>query len=105
MGLGGDRIDDSMESSITECRRDTAGIDGAHGVVGTILSITLDCTLHCDTSVENNVDEGGNVEDVRDGGRGGVLSERVTGKSTILLNISLHGLMACGLGWAMAPQK
>ena len=59
-----------------------AGVDGAHSIVGSVESVTLDGTLHGDTSIEDDVDKGIDVEGIIDRSKGRVLSDGMTSEGT-----------------------
>lgn len=95
---GGDRIHDFTKSGVTEGGRDTARVDCAHGVVQTILGVMLYSTLHGDTTVKDDIDESGNVEDISDRCEGGVFAKRVPSESTVLLDEAFHAhVLECSL--------
>lgn len=95
---GGNRIHDFTKSGVTEGGRDTARVDCAHGVVQTILGVMLYSTLHGDTTVKDDIDESGNVEDISDRCEGGVFAKRVPSKSTVLLDEAFHAhVLECSL--------
>lgn len=84
-----DRLDNLAESGVSERLADPRRVDGDHTVARTVLRVTLDGTLHRDSSVEDDVDESRDGEDVGDRSEGRVLSERVTGERARGLNESL----------------
>ena len=57
---------DFTESGVVEGSGDSTGVDSTHGVVGAILRVTLDGTLHGDTTVEDDIDERGDRENIGD---------------------------------------
>jgi hypothetical protein len=63
-----DGLDDLAKGSVTEALTDARRVDGDHTVAGAVERVTLDGALHRDTTVEDDVDEGGDGEDV--GNRG-----------------------------------
>ena len=86
----GDIVDNLTQCSVVERLRDAARVDSTHGVVGAILSVTLDSTLHGDTTVEDDVDQRGDSKNVRDRSESGVLSKGVTRKGRVLLHEALR---------------
>ena len=52
-----DVVDDLTQGCIGEGLGDTAGVDGDHRVIGTVLGVALDSTLYCDATVEDGVNE------------------------------------------------
>jgi hypothetical protein len=84
-----DGLNDLTKSSVSEALADPRGVDSDHGVGRAVLVITLDGALHGDSTVEDDVDEGRDGEDVGDRGEGGVLSKRVTGEDAVVLDESL----------------
>ena len=62
----GDIVDNLTKGSVVERLRDAARVDSTHSVVGAVLRVALDSPLHRDTTVEDDVDEGGDREDVGD---------------------------------------
>ena len=61
-------------------------VGGAHGVVGPVVRMAFDCTLHSNATIEDGIDEGRNIKDISNGGKNRVFTERVTSESTTLLN-------------------
>ncbi|GFZ49402.1 hypothetical protein JCM24511_07522 [Saitozyma sp. JCM 24511] len=87
--LLGDRVDNLAQSHLAESLAHTGRVGGHHGVLRLARSVALDGTLHGDTSEEDDVGEGRDREDIGDGGKGRVLSERVTGKRGVLVDETL----------------
>jgi hypothetical protein len=52
--------------------------------------VALDGALHGDATVEHDVYQGRNGQNVSNGRKSGVLSETVAGEGTVLLNEALH---------------
>lgn len=84
-----DSLDNLPEGSISERFADPRRVDSDHTVTRTVLRVTLDSTLHRDTSVEDDIDKSRDGEDIGDRSEGRVLSERVTSESARRLNESL----------------
>jgi hypothetical protein len=87
-GLG-DVLDDILQGLLGEGLADTRRVDGAHGVVGAALLVTLDGDLHGQTAVEHDGDEGLDGHDLGHGGQSTVLSKRVTSECAVALNDTL----------------
>ncbi|KAI6759681.1 hypothetical protein HG530_010361 [Fusarium avenaceum] len=89
-------VDNELESSLVEGLADAAGVDSAHGVVGSASGITLDGNLHGKTSVEHDRHQTLNGHDLCKGSQGRVFTERVTGEGAVVghKSLGLHVLEA-----------
>jgi hypothetical protein len=85
-----DGFDNLTKSGVSERFSDPRRVDGDHTVGRTVLRVTLDSTLHGDTSVEDDVDESRNGKNVGDRSESRVFSERVTSEGARRLNESLR---------------
>lgn len=87
-GLG-DVLNDVLQGLLGEGLADTRGVDGAHGVVGTALLVTLDSDLHSETAIEHDGDKRLDGHDLGHGSQGTVLSKGVTGEAAVALDDTL----------------
>ncbi|KAK1253167.1 LOW QUALITY PROTEIN: hypothetical protein MKX08_004354 [Trichoderma sp. CBMAI-0020] len=73
-----------------------AGVDGAHGVVGSTAGVTLDGHLHRQATVEDDRHQTLNGHDLCQGSQGRVFSQRVAGKGAVSgdESLGLHVLEA-----------
>ncbi|GKT61902.1 LOW QUALITY PROTEIN: unnamed protein product [Colletotrichum tofieldiae] len=94
--LLGDAVNNELQSLLIEGLGDSAGVDGAHGVVGASGRVTLDSDLHRQTTVEDNRHQTLDRHDLRQGSKGRVLAQGVTSESAVSRHktLGLHVLKA-----------
>ena len=82
-------INHFSQCRITECFRDTTGVDCTHGEVRSILRITFYCTLYSYSTTEDDVDKRGDVEHICYRSEGRIFTQRMACKCTIVLHETL----------------